>query len=49
LLAICGIATDYHINESPLLAQDDHFKHAEENVTYITKEDWPRSKRRSSG
>ena len=23
----CGIATDYHINESPLLEQDEHFKH----------------------
>src|ERR1700757_3568295 len=37
----CGIATDYHINESPLLAQDDHFKHKEQNVTYITPDDWP--------
>src|ERR1700739_1926398 len=36
-----GIATDYHINESPLLAQDEHFRHADSNVTYITKEDWP--------
>jgi MoaA/NifB/PqqE/SkfB family radical SAM enzyme len=33
-----GIAADYHINESPLLAQDEHFKHAEQNVTYITKD-----------
>jgi MoaA/NifB/PqqE/SkfB family radical SAM enzyme len=44
LTEIChanGIATDYHINESPLLEQDEHFKHADENVTYITKEDWP--------
>ncbi|MDR5730385.1 MAG: hypothetical protein RB191_23505, partial [Terriglobia bacterium] len=36
-----GIATDYHINESPLLEQDDHFKHGEQNVTYITRKDWP--------
>ncbi len=36
-----GIATDYHINESPLLGQDAHFKHADDNVTYITKDDWP--------
>ncbi len=36
-----GIATDYHINESPLLEQDDHFKHKDENETYITREDWP--------
>jgi MoaA/NifB/PqqE/SkfB family radical SAM enzyme len=37
----CGIATDYHINESPLLEQDEHFKHADDNVTYITRDDWP--------
>ena len=36
-----GIATDYHINESPMLEQP-HFKHASENSTFITKEDWPR-------
>ncbi len=38
-----GIATDYHINEEPLLAQDDHFTHndAAENETYIRKQDWP--------
>lgn len=36
-----GIATDYHINESPMLEQD-HFKHYDENSTFITKEDWPR-------
>jgi hypothetical protein len=35
-----GIATDYHINESPLLSQDEHFKHA--TVTYITRNDWPK-------
>src|ERR1700747_1454799 len=36
-----GIATDYHITESPLLEQDEHFKHADNNVTYITEDDWP--------
>ena len=29
------IATDYHINETPMLEQDDHFKHLSENPTYI--------------
>ncbi|MGQ9823095.1 MAG: radical SAM protein [Thermogutta sp.] len=37
-----GIATDYHLNESPLIEQDDHFKHLKENVTYITPEDYDR-------
>ena len=36
-----GIATDYHINESPMLDQP-HFKHLDENGTYITNEDWPK-------
>jgi MoaA/NifB/PqqE/SkfB family radical SAM enzyme len=36
-----GIATDYHINESPLLEQPQ-FKHNDGNSTYITEEDWPR-------
>jgi MoaA/NifB/PqqE/SkfB family radical SAM enzyme len=36
-----GIATDYHINESPMIDQP-HFKHADENSTYITQEDFPR-------
>jgi MoaA/NifB/PqqE/SkfB family radical SAM enzyme len=36
-----GIATDYHINESPMMEQD-HFQHADENSTYITPQDWPR-------
>lgn len=36
-----GIATDYHINESPMLDQP-HFKHNTGNSTYITEEDWPR-------
>ena len=34
------IATDYHINESPMLDQSDHFKHSENNPTYIRPEDW---------
>lgn len=34
-----GIATDYHINESPLMDQP-HFKHAVNNPTFIEKEDW---------
>jgi MoaA/NifB/PqqE/SkfB family radical SAM enzyme len=37
----CGIATDYHINESPMLDQP-HFKHQDRNKTFITKKDWPR-------
>ncbi|HOL72624.1 MAG TPA: radical SAM protein, partial [Bryobacteraceae bacterium] len=36
-----GIATDYHINEAPMLDQP-HFKHLEDNSTFITQEDWPR-------
>jgi MoaA/NifB/PqqE/SkfB family radical SAM enzyme len=35
-----GIATDYHINESPMLEQP-HFKHNGANSTFITPEDWP--------
>jgi MoaA/NifB/PqqE/SkfB family radical SAM enzyme len=35
-----GIATDYHINESPMIEQD-HFQHYDNNSTYITKQDWP--------
>lgn len=34
------IATDYHINESPMLDQTDHFKHLENNPTYIHPVDW---------
>ena len=34
------IATDYHINETPMLEQDDHFKHLEDNPTYIRPQDW---------
>lgn len=36
-----AIATDYHINESPM-TQQDHFKHINENETYLTEEDWPK-------
>src|SRR5579862_1283888 len=35
-----GIATDYHINESPMIEQP-HFKHYDANNTFIGKEDWP--------
>lgn len=35
-----GIATDYHINEAPMLDQP-HFKHTDANETFITPEDWP--------
>jgi hypothetical protein len=34
------LATDYHINETPMLEQDGHFKHLNENPTYIRPEDW---------
>ncbi|GAB4253255.1 MAG: hypothetical protein Kow00109_28930 [Acidobacteriota bacterium] len=36
-----NIATDYHINESPL-TEHDNFKHLEENSTFITPEDYPK-------
>ncbi len=36
-----GIATDYHINESPMIEQP-HFKHLGDNSTYIMPEDWPK-------
>jgi MoaA/NifB/PqqE/SkfB family radical SAM enzyme len=36
-----GIATDYHINESPMLEQQ-HFMHSDGNTTFITREDWPK-------
>jgi MoaA/NifB/PqqE/SkfB family radical SAM enzyme len=35
------MATDYHINETPMLEQDEHFKHLRDNPTYIRPEDWP--------
>ncbi|HEV2446513.1 MAG TPA: radical SAM protein [Candidatus Sulfopaludibacter sp.] len=34
------VATDYHINETPMIEQDGHFKHLNENPTYIRPEDW---------
>jgi MoaA/NifB/PqqE/SkfB family radical SAM enzyme len=34
-----GIATDYHINETPMTEQS-HFKHLNENSTYLSPEDW---------
>jgi radical SAM protein with 4Fe4S-binding SPASM domain len=34
------IATDYHINETPMIEQDAHFKHMNENPTYIRPQDW---------
>jgi MoaA/NifB/PqqE/SkfB family radical SAM enzyme len=34
------LATDYHLNETPMLEQDDHFKHLHQNPTYIYPEDW---------
>ena len=34
------LATDYHINETPMLEQDGHFKHLYDNPTYIRPEDW---------
>jgi MoaA/NifB/PqqE/SkfB family radical SAM enzyme len=36
-----NVATDYHINESPMM-EHEHFKHAERNSTFITEEDYPR-------
>ena len=35
------IATDYHINESPMM-EHDNFKHQERNSTFIREEDFPR-------
>ena len=35
------LATDYHINETPMIEQDDHFRHLSENPTYISPEVWP--------
>lgn len=36
-----GVATDYHINETPMTEQS-HFKHLTENSTYLTPDDWPK-------
>ncbi|HZQ91269.1 MAG TPA: radical SAM protein [Terriglobales bacterium] len=35
-----GIATDYHIVESPMTEQP-HYKHLNENPTFVREEDWP--------
>jgi radical SAM protein with 4Fe4S-binding SPASM domain len=32
-------ATDYHINETPMLEQDEHFKHLYDNPTYLRPAD----------
>lgn len=37
-----GVGTDYHINEAPLL-QQDHFKHYDNNATYLRPEDYSRA------
>ena len=34
------IATDYHINETPMLQQDAHFRHLSDNPSYIRPQDW---------
>jgi MoaA/NifB/PqqE/SkfB family radical SAM enzyme len=34
------LATDYHLNETPMIEQDEHFKHLSDNPTYIRPEDW---------
>lgn len=36
-----GLITDYHINESPMIAES-HFKHLDENSTFIRPEDYPK-------
>jgi len=36
-----GIATDYHLNESPMIEQD-HFKHYDANDTFIHPVDFPK-------
>jgi MoaA/NifB/PqqE/SkfB family radical SAM enzyme len=36
-----GIAIDYHINEAPLVEPDEHFRHRENNATYIEAQDRP--------
>jgi MoaA/NifB/PqqE/SkfB family radical SAM enzyme len=35
-----NIATDYHLNEAPMIEQQ-HFHHLSGNETYIRPEDWP--------
>lgn len=36
-----NIATDYHINETPMV-EEQHFKHLDENSTFLRPEDYPR-------
>jgi MoaA/NifB/PqqE/SkfB family radical SAM enzyme len=36
-----GIATDYHINESPMIEQS-HFQHMDDNDTFIRPQDFPK-------
>lgn len=36
-----GISTDYHINETPMIAQS-HFQHLDANSTYLLPEDYPK-------
>jgi MoaA/NifB/PqqE/SkfB family radical SAM enzyme len=36
-----GIATDYHINESPMLEQE-HFRFLDDNSTFLRPEDYPK-------
>jgi MoaA/NifB/PqqE/SkfB family radical SAM enzyme len=36
-----GIATDYHINESPMI-EPDHFERFSDNIAFLRPEDWPR-------
>ena len=35
------LTTNYHINETHILKQDEHFKHMSDNPTYIRPQDWP--------
>lgn len=34
------VATDYHINETPMIEQDEHFEHFNDNPTYVRPNDW---------
>jgi MoaA/NifB/PqqE/SkfB family radical SAM enzyme len=36
-----GVATDYHLNEPPMIEQS-HFERQNGNSTYLNPEDWPR-------
>ncbi len=37
----CGIATDYHICESPMYTHES-FKHLDDNPNFVRPEDWPK-------